>query len=54
VEQTMAEKELKADVSGDPCKKDNAGQTGNKTADHVRIAREIYNEAKKQTEQGKK
>lgn len=49
----MAEREIRA-VPGDDCRKINAGQTGNKTVEHAKIARDIYNKAKTQVENKKK
>ena len=49
----MADKEIRA-VTRNDCKSVNAGQTGNKTAEHVRIAREIANKAKSDIENKRK
>jgi hypothetical protein len=49
----MADKDIRG-VPGDKCHTANAGQTGNKTAEHVRIAREIANKAKTEIQNKKK
>lgn len=41
-------------VDTDRCDRANAGQTGNKTVEHAKVARDIYNKAKTEVANKKK